>query len=250
MKPREARALGLTRYMPDKPCKYGHTSERSTASGCLECVRMYHNSDKMKNYRKEHYAKPEVKAKRVEVQSKIYQARRKPNAKRRVDIAEEARQRREAKQHQVELKMWAQQMEWAQNKINRREKRSAEIMKRLRMKKEAAGHKYKLSQLLARAKMRAGKNNREVTITQKWLIERYTGRCEITGIPFVFSSTVSPYSISLDRINSKLGYTPENTRLVLWGVNALRGVSEDDVAMYHIAKAILDNTPTAVTPLW
>jgi 5-methylcytosine-specific restriction endonuclease McrA len=34
----EARGLGLTRYMPKRPCKRGHLSERQTSNGvCLEC---------------------------------------------------------------------------------------------------------------------------------------------------------------------------------------------------------------------
>lgn len=44
-------------------------------------------------------------------------------------------------------------------------------------------------------------------------------------------------SPTVDRIDNDLGYTKENTRFVIWGVNALRGTGDDDV-MYLIAEAI------------
>jgi hypothetical protein len=33
----EAKALGLTQYVSEKPCKRGHTSEKHVREGCLEC---------------------------------------------------------------------------------------------------------------------------------------------------------------------------------------------------------------------
>jgi hypothetical protein len=40
MKRREAKALGLSKYVTGKPCKHGHFSERYTKSAqCLECVK-------------------------------------------------------------------------------------------------------------------------------------------------------------------------------------------------------------------
>ena len=41
MKRREAKALGLPRYVTGKPCKHGHFSERYTKSAqCLECLKI------------------------------------------------------------------------------------------------------------------------------------------------------------------------------------------------------------------
>lgn len=46
-------------------------------------------------------------------------------------------------------------------------------------------------------------------------------RCAISGLPFSldWSDGRNPFAPSLDRINNGLGYTPDNTRLVLSAVN-------------------------------
>lgn len=51
------------------------------------------------------------------------------------------------------------------------------------------------------------------------------GRCEMTGIPFAvgFGSRKNKnfYNPSIDRIDSTNGYTRDNTRLVLYGLNVM-----------------------------
>ena len=70
-------------------------------------------------------------------------------------------------------------------------------------------------------------------LTIEWALERWTGRCEITGLPFEVRKVggPNPFSPSIDRINADNGYTQDNCRFVLFGINALKGNgSDEDVA--------------------
>ena len=82
--------------------------------------------------------------------------------------------------------------------------------------------------LLTGARARAKRGGLEVTLTNEWVRERLEkGVCEMSGIPFHSGpkerNTTSPYSPSIDRIDSSKGYTPENCRVVLWALNAAFG---------------------------
>ena len=69
----------------------------------------------------------------------------------------------------------------------------------------------------------AKRRHEEFSIPLEWVIERLTvGRCELSGLPFVFSSVNGdrhPYAPSLDRKDSTKGYTTENCRIILWALN-------------------------------
>ena len=45
------------------------------------------------------------------------------------------------------------------------------------------------------------------------------GVCEVSGLPFVLAPFGNPYRPSIDQIRAGEGYTPQNTRVVLWGIN-------------------------------
>ncbi len=76
-------------------------------------------------------------------------------------------------------------------------------------------------------------------LTDKWFEEKYKCGCAITGIAFERGQgKIGPLSASIDRINHAKGYTLRNCRMILFGVNALRGTGNDD-SMYRIAKAII-----------
>lgn len=57
------------------------------------------------------------------------------------------------------------------------------------------------------------------------------GKCEVTGIEFDFkkptSSVKNAYSPSIDRIDSSLGYTKQNCRIVIWQFNMMKGELSD-----------------------
>ena len=104
------------------------------------------------------------------------------------------------------------------------------------------GHSTKVwYSLLEGARRRAKKRGIECTIDGPWLAARWTGKCELTGIEFRggnLKSGPSPRSPSIDRIDREKGYIPGNCRVILFGVNALKGCGTDE-EMRHIARALI-----------
>lgn len=98
--------------------------------------------------------------------------------------------------------------------------------------------------LLRSAHARAAEKNIEYALDDMWASARWIGRCEITEIAFRINGTRGPhpFSPSVDRKNPALGYTKENTRFVLWGCNAIKGVGSD-TDMYEIARALVKVAP-------
>lgn len=87
------------------------------------------------------------------------------------------------------------------------------------------------SQLLKDAKHRAKHYNGLVTITKEWIFEQLKlGVCQGSFPPlhFVLDTPGSPYSPSLDRIDSKnRDYSIKNTRVVCLGINVARNKFTD-----------------------
>lgn len=98
--------------------------------------------------------------------------------------------------------------------------------------------------LLASAYRRAAKKNVSYTLTPAWAEERWTGVCELTGIPFNMGMPGKPgprlYSPSIDRIVPSLGYVEENCRFILWAINSFKGEGTDD-DMLKIATCLVEN---------
>lgn len=63
------------------------------------------------------------------------------------------------------------------------------------------------------------------------------GRCEVTGAPFDLSEPRAWNAPSLDRRNSSLGYTQENTRVVLYALNVMANTWGEQ-KIIHIGQAI------------
>lgn len=89
------------------------------------------------------------------------------------------------------------------------------------------------------ARARARHAGIECDLTKEWAKQRWTGRCEISGIEFRTNCGRSVYSLSIDKIDPKLGYIQTNCRFVILGVNLLKFTGTDK-DMYAIAKAIVE----------
>jgi hypothetical protein len=96
--------------------------------------------------------------------------------------------------------------------------------------------------LVIAAKNRAEKRKLSYDLTFEWAENRWTGFCEISGIPFQprYGASHGIFSPSIDRIEPSKGYTQDNARFVLMGVNGLK-VDGTDAEMYFVAEAITRN---------
>lgn len=78
----------------------------------------------------------------------------------------------------------------------------------------------------------------------EYIIKRSQGRCEVTGIPFDWGSTMrEPYGPSLDRKNPKDGYNVANRRLVCLSVNMAMSDWGEDV-LITIGQAMIAKRTT------
>lgn len=97
------------------------------------------------------------------------------------------------------------------------------------------------SYLLQSARLRAKEKGWVFKLDDEWARARWTGNCEITGVAFREAERrgPAPFCPSIDRIDTTKGYTKENTRFILWGCNAIKGVGTDE-DMLTIAQAIVN----------
>lgn len=73
-----------------------------------------------------------------------------------------------------------------------------------------------------------------------------TGHCPVTGIPFDLRPNeksrsgrqTNPFAPSLDRLDPRKGYTNENTRVVIWHYNAMKG-ELSDAEVLRICECVL-----------
>lgn len=118
-------------------------------------------------------------------------------------------------------------------------------------KKYYATIKGRATRLLAGAKTRAKKKGFACTIDHAFVLERLsTGACEITAEIFDLTpgrpGRRKQYAPSLHRLDNTKGYTPENTVLVLWIVNAM--LSEYDILDFlFVARKMLEKSGFKVT---
>lgn len=102
----------------------------------------------------------------------------------------------------------------------------------------------------SRCQARVAKVGHDLTL--EWIETRLrAGRCEVTGLPFVFapsrgdgSPRVHPFSPSLDRIKQGGDYSAANTRMVVFIYNVARSDFADD-DLLTLARALAgDPSPT------
>jgi hypothetical protein len=76
------------------------------------------------------------------------------------------------------------------------------------------------------ARTRATKKGLEFSIDLAWVESAIGyGVCQVTGLPFEFGN--KRFAPSLDRIDCSQGYTPSNTRVVVWAFNCAKGDGSD-----------------------
>jgi hypothetical protein len=81
-------------------------------------------------------------------------------------------------------------------------------------------------------------------LTPAWAEARWTGCCELTGIPFDLKRNVCGfYSPSIDKIDPTKGYLTDNCRFVLFSVNAFKN-NGTDADMLNAAKCLVSLSKT------
>lgn len=81
-------------------------------------------------------------------------------------------------------------------------------------------------------------------VTYVWVREKLKlGRCEVTGLPFDFTTEGGPFAASIDRKDSSKPYTEENTQIVVWIHNAARN-NWGDGPLHQYMKAYIKNKRT------
>jgi hypothetical protein len=100
----------------------------------------------------------------------------------------------------------------------------------------------RFAQVREENKRAKGRSFVAVTVTMEELMKNLRAndyRCALSGLEFYTDDggSYGPTRPSIDRIMPKGDYSNENTRVVLLGVNALRGEGSD-ADMYRIAEAL------------
>ena len=132
----------------------------------------------------------------------------------------------------------------AESYLRHKEKRLSGMREWKRQNPELA----RASQLISAAR----KRNVVCTLELQTIADKIkAGVCEITGLKFILSEKkASPWSPSLDRINGAEGYTPENTRVVVWLYNCAKNeFTDEDVKVLAEALTVEKVAPNIIKAL-
>lgn len=99
---------------------------------------------------------------------------------------------------------------------------------------------------LQAARKRAKARGAPFDLTDEWAKARWTGCCEVSGLPFTYGPLQAWSSPSLDQIVPQGGYTQDNARFVLWCVNAFKG-QYSDAEVFCVAAAIVMKNKIPIT---
>jgi hypothetical protein len=125
------------------------------------------------------------------------------------------------------------------------QKANKDIHNKRNLEQRYASPRQRAVSMLTGARNRANKKGFECSLTKIWIIHKLeNGFCELSGIPFDFSrptkSNFNPLSPSIDRIDSKKGYTFDNCRVILTALNV--ALSEYGLDLYlEIAKKVISS---------
>ena len=131
-------------------------------------------------------------------------------------------------------------IEWGKYKATPEGK--ATVIKKRRVYRSTV--KGKAHVLYDSARKRAVKKNLEFSITREWIHAKLIiGKCELSGLLFDLSlskdTRTHPYGPSIDRIDSRRGYTEDNCRIICWALN-LAFNQWGEVTFTEIVKAYLE----------
>lgn len=102
-----------------------------------------------------------------------------------------------------------------------------------------------LKLLLTKARARAKHYGQPFELDHAWVEEqlaKYDWKCSVTGMPLSFDKTEDswsrPWAPSIDRVDSLLGYTRTNSRIVCWAYNIAKAQWSDEIVLAW-AKALV-----------
>lgn len=112
----------------------------------------------------------------------------------------------------------------------------------------ANNRRTRIVALVGKARIRARVKGREFALNDAWIDKAaQQTHCAVSGIEFVIEQrsdwSRDPRGPSIDRIDSKRGYTPDNTRLVCSFVNIAKAEMTDQqfkTMIGHVAEALYD----------
>ena len=92
------------------------------------------------------------------------------------------------------------------------------------------------------AEARARRFNIPYNLHMLWALDRYTGYCEISGIPFEpwkSGKGRSMFALSIDQIKPRGGYTTDNCRFILWCLNMMLGNVGTEQDIIRVAEGVV-----------
>lgn len=100
---------------------------------------------------------------------------------------------------------------------------------------------YIASRLCDQTKRRAAEKGVSFSLTLDWIKKKIeAGRCELTGLEFhIGTERRHLFQPSPDRIDSSRGYDLDNTRIILWMLNAAKG-DADEATFTHCLKKVAE----------
>jgi hypothetical protein len=117
--------------------------------------------------------------------------------------------------------------------LDRSRRPEARAKQRINTDKWKQTAKGRASTLVGVARRQARDKGLKFDLTNEWVLEKLGGRCEATGLKFVFKTTDDyyrhPRSASVDRIDGHGDYTMDNVRIVVWQFNLARNEYGDEV---------------------
>lgn len=127
-----------------------------------------------------------------------------------------------------------------------------DFIKRREIKHESV--RGRMCELLCHARDRSRRKGLEFNLDLDWIVDLFNkldGKCTLSNIKFEFKTTQeierSPFSPSIDRIDSKRGYVKDNVRLVCTMVN-LALSNFGDEAFLKMCEAVTNKQKEKVQP--